>query len=129
MINSPTMTLRNADACAAYLAPMADRSPIRLPTRALAATPTQSGQFYQLLRQIGYSHRCQKGLYSILHGMISDTSDNESKGSLWSVVIMTDCAAKGKAPKRPAARATISNAALARNEQMTYRYGWLIQTI
>jgi hypothetical protein len=34
------------------------------------------------------------------------------KHVLWSVVMMTDCAAKESSPRRPAARATISNAAL-----------------
>lgn len=34
------------------------------------------------------------------------------KFKLWSVVMITDCAASGSSPSRPAARATISNAAL-----------------
>jgi hypothetical protein len=41
---SPTITLKIADAWAAYLAPIADLSPIKLPTRALAATPAYTDQ-------------------------------------------------------------------------------------
>jgi hypothetical protein len=44
MTTSPTITLKIADAWAAYLAPIADLSPIKLPTRALAATPTYIDQ-------------------------------------------------------------------------------------
>ena len=94
---APTMTLTKAAAWAAYLAPNADLDPIRLPTLFEAATPIPNGI---VLRTI------------ISESMISIIGSGWSTDGLWSVVIMTDCAARGIEPRRPAASATISNAAL-----------------
>ncbi len=96
MTRSPTIILSRADACAAFFAPTAERAPMRLPTRLDAATPIPKGS---VLRNYGdmiqkYNHS-QSNVYV-----------------LWSVVMITDCAASGSEPKRPAASATISKAAL-----------------
>lgn len=49
MTTRPTMTLINAEACAAYFAPTADRDPMRFPTRAEAATPIPKGIVFKTI--------------------------------------------------------------------------------
>jgi hypothetical protein len=44
---APTITLTRADACAAYFAPIAERDPMRFPTRAEAATPMPKGMVFK----------------------------------------------------------------------------------
>jgi len=90
----PTMTLSNAAACAANFAPTGERAPIRLPTRAEAATPIPKGSVLRTIQHLSLFH------------------DSFLVYVLWSVVMMIDCAARGISPSRPAANATISKAAL-----------------
>ena len=101
-----------------YLAPEASRLPIAFPTRVDAAMPIRKTKAsYQLgvfVEDDDAPYRCQTGLCSKLVGGLKGESGLLLvwRDSLWSVVMITDCAASGTEPSLAAASATISNAAL-----------------